>query len=186
MDIVQLGIGALAKQLQGRALSSSETRALESLQARTGARRPLAQYAPRTRRRYLAIARSTQTPGQAKATEYQRRKESVAQRTGGLTPTQYTEINKLLKQRNAYFTEQPTAEVDWDILSNFVMAFGYRHVRTILKEELESIRAYIREDSSIGQRRWDKRQDITKKYKKDVTLLLGNVDILYFYHGTMP
>lgn len=178
---VNRGVTALNKVVSGETLSQPERNALSWLQEVTGAKRPLAEYAPRTRRRYVARARSTSSTGRAGgASEYQKRKASVAAKTGGLTPKQYTVINKLIKRRNGYMKD---SVVDWDILSNYVEAFGYKHVRDIMVDELDSIEEYVENNNRFpGNRRWFGREH--EIYKPNFNDRLANTDILYYYHGT--
>jgi hypothetical protein len=185
---VNRGVAALGKQLSGQSLTTAESNALTWLQHVVGARRPLSEYAPRTRRRYVAKARAMPTASGG-PTEYQRRKAAVALKTGGLTPKQYTEFNKLIKRRNDAFRARGStgveneSVVDWDTVSNFVEAFGYQHVKTILVEELDSIDAYVnRHDRGPGNQRWFRRDN--EVYKPNFNDRLANTDILYYYHGT--
>src|SRR6266487_2649511 len=103
---------------------------------------------------------------------------TVAAKTGGLTPKQYTVINKLIKRRNLYMKD---SVVDWDILSNYVEAFGYDHVLNIMTDELDSIEEYVEQGNKYpGNSRWFNREH--EIYKPDFNDRLANTDILYYYH----
>lgn len=175
---VNRGATALDKQLSGQALTTGESNALTWLENLVGANRPLSEYAPRTRRRYLAKARAAPTR-QSGSTEYQRRKAAVALKTGGLNPKQYTEFNKLIARRNEMMRD---SVVDWDIVSNYVEAFGYQHVKAIMVDELDSIEEYVdRANKEPGNRRWFNREH--EVYKPNFNDRLANTDVLYYYHG---
>lgn len=156
-----------------------------------GARRPLWEYSPRTRRRYLAAARRGETRPYAR--EYQRRKQSTAARWGGATPAQVTRIRQLARKNEAALRRDPQnsdVSLDDDFLRQAAEVYGPQYLLTVLKEQRDSIRAWsAAEDKSqgrhhVGNRRWfgrEKRE--TRLLRMRQRGVLANSDPLYYYHG---
>lgn len=165
-DPVKAGIAALNKLLSAGAIESDEQLALDWLEQTVGAKRSLASYAPRTRRRYIAAARKGQSATQVNKDEYAGR-------------TWRIRMEKLFKKRNEYM---PDSIVDWDVVNNFVDAFGYKHVETILRNELDSIEQYVYHNKKEpGNARWHHREH--EIYKPNFNERLASTDVLYYYHG---
>lgn len=181
-DPVKAGIAALNRLLAGQSVSSAEQEALSWLDSIVGARRSLAEYAPRTRRRYLAAASRGQSARQANAAEYQRKRTRKAPTAkpavSGKSATRL-EMERLAAERNTYL---PASVVDWDVIDNFVDIFGEQHVLQILRNEVDSIKEYVyNHNREPGNRRWHNR--VEEEYPAEFNERLANTDILYFYHG---
>lgn len=182
-DAVKAGIAALNRLLAGQTVSTGDQEALDFLQSVVGARKPLREYAPRTRRRYLAAAEKGQSASEANKAEYSKRKAKVKPSgRGQRKPTKRKmrqEMEQLVERRNEML---PGSVVDWEVVDDFILAFGHEHVLQILRNEIDSIEHYVSmHDKEPGNRRWHSR--VEEVYQPDFNARLANTDILYYYHG---
>lgn len=178
-DPVKAGISALNRLLAGQSVSPGEQEALSWLEGVVGARKSLAEYAPRTRRRYLAAASRGESARQANAAEYRAKRIRKAKpAVPGKSPKRL-EMERLAAERNTYL---PVATIDWDVIENFIEVFNEDHVLQILKNEVDSIKEYVyNHNREPGNYRWHHR--VEEVYSADFNERLANTDILYFYHG---
>lgn len=182
-DPVKAGIAALNRLLAGETVAGAEQEALSWLESVVGARKPLQEYAPRTRRRYLAAAGRGQSAREVNAAEYARKKgKAAAKPSAPRKPTKAAmrkEMERLADKRNEFL---PMSVVDWDVIENFIQVFGEVHVLQILRNEVDSIEHYVyQHNREPGNRRWHNR--VEEVYPANFNEVLANTDILYYYHG---
>lgn len=160
---------------RSKAVTPGEAEMLTWLRNTLGTKKPLQEYAPRTRRRYKAASREGQTARQRNKQEYQ-------QRTGGTPKTPRggprNRMQDLIDRRNQFFPRDP---VDVQDVQDYVAAFGYDNVITILQEQIDSCEWWLRNDPRPGHNRWFNRRH--EVLRPDFTSYISNTDIFYFYHA---
>lgn len=158
-----------------------------------GTRRPLSEYAPRTRRRYMAaLKRGERQPNKS---EYQRRKQRTSERYGGMSPGQLTRLRKMARQNETMLRREPQnadLHFDDDFLQAIATTYGYDFAIEVMKEQQESIRDYDRaEDQSqgphlegnaryFGDHRTERESRLARLRGRG---MVANTDSLYYYHG---
>ncbi len=174
----QRATAALNKQLAGEALSRQERLALDNLQSRLGLSKPLADYAPRTRRRYLAAAREGLT-----AKEVNRKERSV--RPDGVTGwTRSQEIHRLRRAIEESSVDGSAAQPhSRDEIQHLIDLYGEAYVHRILADQYDSISHYQNGDAGPGRRRWFARDEIINQYRDGIDIT--DIDPYYYYHGTL-
>lgn len=168
---------ALNKQLAGEALSRREQLALTNLQSRLGLTKPLADYAPRTRRRYLAAAREGLTAREANSREW-------SDRTGSLTgEARLRKIEQLRSDIESSSVELARDKHSREDIQELIDLYGAPFVLRLLNDQRDSIAHYQSGDTSPGKRRWENRTDLLSQYRMmeadDAT------DPYFYYHGTL-
>jgi hypothetical protein len=192
-DHLTAALRALRAQLAGDQPNELDRMYLEGVERFVGARRPLAQYAPRTRRRYIAAAkRGVAEPNKS---EYQRRKQRVAERYGGISPGQLTRLRKLARENEVMLRREPqNADVhfDDDFLQAVVTTYGYDFTIEVMIEQQESIKEWdAAPDQSQGPHHvGNARYFSPARAERESRLarlrgrgVVANTDSLYYYHG---
>lgn len=191
---VQDAVAGAAKALglldSGKDVPTGFQSDLELVELRLGLKKPLASYAPRTRRRYLASARRGENAERALQKERVQRK-STTKNEYGLTPSQLTKIN-------AYRIPIQDSGVDIgpylepDIIKDIVQMYGFNYLHTVLADQYDSIQQYTRMNARPGRERWQGRGELeaeaeakmAQKFSAVVYTAQGT-DPYYYYHGTI-
>lgn len=182
---------ALAAELAGRTPAPKDAQALRAVESFTGAKRRLADYAPSTRRRYLAAARRHDR--RPNVTEYQRRQRDAAR--GGVTAQQWRTVRKLARRNEEALRNDSENEdfyFDDDTLRDVLRVFGYEFTVQVLREQWQSIKAWEKGDqvqgnSPPGTGRFfgkERRERETRWMRITGHGGVGNTDFLYYYHGS--
>lgn len=189
-DAVAGAVRAIDKLLAGHEPFINEQADLDLVQRRLGLPRELKDYAPRTRRRYLAAARK----GHNRETALQRervQRKSTTKNEYGLTPTQLTKIN-------AYRIPIMESGVDIgpylepDMIKDIVQMYGFHYLHTVLADQYDSIVEYTKFNKEPGRSRWNSRGELeaeaeakmAQKFSAVVYSAKGT-DPYYYYHGTI-
>jgi len=183
-------LGMLDKGVTYEAIPTSATNDLEYLQRRLGLKKSLAEYAPRTRRRYLAAARRGENAERALQKERIKRKASTKNEYG-LTPSQLTKIN-------AYRIPIQESGVDIgpylepDMIRDIVQMYGFNYLHTVLADQYDSIAEYTKFNKEPGRRRWNSRGELEAEAEAKMAQKFSAVvyhakgtDPYYYYHGTI-
>lgn len=181
---------ALDKLLAGEIAPLAWGEDLAFVERFLGLKKPLAEYAPRTRRRYISAARKGQTAAQARAAEETQRTTSTLNRYG-MTPAEWRKIGKLIRtirssgiDINEYF--------DPDVIKNVVQMYGVDYLRDVLTQQIDSIREYTRGNVMPGRERWHARGELEEEaaarmrqsFAAAVYFIKGT-DPYYYYHGRL-
>jgi hypothetical protein len=164
-----------------------EEEAVTWLQDQLGLSRPLASYAPRSRRRYKAASRKGITAREQNKREYRRnleRKTKKTSNTGTLGTASKRLIANLIKERN---TILPHSRVDMDDVNDYILGFGADTVIDMLQSQIRATYFWIESDHMPGSRQlgngpWNDRR-FTSRPKPDFSDYISNTDIMYYYHG---
>lgn len=155
-----------------------------------GLKKPLAEYAPRTRRRYIAAARKGQTAAQARQAENVQRTTSTLNRYG-MTPNEWGKVGKLIRtirssgiDINEYF--------DPDVIKNVTQMYGVDYLIEVLTQQIDSIKEYTRGNVQPGRDRWNARGELEadaaarmqQAFAAAVYFIKGT-DPYYYYHGRL-
>lgn len=170
---------ALDKQLAGQSLTRREQLALTNLQNRLGLARSLADYAPRTRRRYLAAAREGLTARETNQRDYRSRPTSF---TG---PARRREIERLREAIYDSTVEQARDAHSVDAIEDLIDLYGEAFTLRVLADQHRAIQAYQSGDNTAGKRRWDNREQILAQYRSPDTLDASDTDVYFYYHGKL-
>lgn len=148
---------------------------LDQFATEMGLRRPLAEYAPRTQRRYLAGARRGESARATNAREYRARK-SVKERVYELADAIH---DSTLESEDAH-----TRGVVDDVLIDIL---GTAHSRSLLLQQSRSMRAYMAGDKTVGASfmAGSESQIMGWVLKSKVEDFEGahQYRVYYFYHG---
>lgn len=192
-DHLAAALRALEAQLTGGMANELDLPHLRDVESWLGTRRPLAEYAPRTRRRYLAAAKRGER--QPNKTEYQKRKERVSRQYGGMNPGQLTRLRKLARENERMLRREPqnaNLHFDDDFLRAIADTYGYDFAMEVMKEQRDSIREWDdAEDQSQGpQHEGNARYFGDRRTERETRLsrlrgrgMVANTDSLYYYHG---
>jgi hypothetical protein len=163
---------------------------LEFVERFLGLDKPLAEYAPRTRRRYISAARKGQTAAQARQSERAQRTTSTLNRYG-MTPNEWGKVGKLIRtiqssgiDINEYF--------DPDVIKNVVEMYGVEYLIDVLTQQIDSIREYTRGNVMPGRTRWNDRGSLEEEaaarmqqsFAAAIYFIKGT-DPYYYYHGRL-
>lgn len=184
---------ALEAQLAGGVANELDLPRLRDIERWLGTHRPLAEYAPRTRRRYLAAAKRGER--QPNKSEYQRRKQRTAENYGGMSPSQLSRLRRYARENEKMLRREPqNADLyfDDDFLRAIATTYGYDFAIEVMKEQRDSIRNWDRaEDQSQGPRhKGNARYFGDNRAERETRLarlrgrgIVANTDSLYYYHG---
>jgi hypothetical protein len=190
-DRLTAALRALESQLSGGIANPLDEVQLRHVEQWLGAKRPLSEYSPRTRRRYLAAARKgEQRPNKS---EYQRRKQRTAERYGGATPNKLTRMRKLARENERALRRDPqnaNFSLDDDFLAAVADVYGPDFLNEVLKEQHDSIAHWDEaEDQSQGPQHKGNRRYFGRE-ERETRLMrmrnrgtMANTDALYYYHG---
>lgn len=189
-DAVAGALKAVEAILAGREVPIGFQTDLELVERRLGLPKPLAEYAPRTRRRYIAAARKGQNREAALQRERVVRKSSTKNEYG-LTPTQLTKIN-------AYRIPIQDSGVDIgpylepDMIKDIVQMYGFAYLHQVLADQYDSIQQYTQNNREPGRRRWNSRGELEAEAEAKMAQKFSAVvyhakgtDPYYYYHGTI-
>lgn len=168
---------ALNKQLAGESLTRQERLALDNLQSRLGLAKPLSQYAPRTRRRYLAAARDGLTAREANRRDWSKRPGAI---TGARRTARIEELRSAIWDSTLSRASHTPEEID-DLKDLYGDAFVLR----LLTDQHSSLAAYTDGDAGPGNRRWRNRGDIIRQYRQVDDIDSTDFDAYFYYHGTL-
>lgn len=189
-DAVAGAARAVEAILAGRDPFINHQADLELVERRLGLKRPLAFYAPRTRRRYLASARRGENAEKALQRERVQRK-STTKNEYGLTPTQLTKINAFrIPIQDSGVDIGPYLEPD--MIKDIVQMYGFNYLHTVLADQYDSIMEYTKFNKEPGNRRWHSRGELEEAAEKKmahkfsaVVYTAQGTDPYYYYHGTI-
>lgn len=181
---------AIDKILAGEAAPVAWGEDLAFVERFLGLNKPLSEYAPRTRRRYISAARKGQTAAQARASEQTQRKASTLNRYG-MTPTEWGKVGKLVRtiqssgiDINEYF--------DPDVIKNVVQMYGVDYLVEVLTQQVDSIRQYTQGNVMPGRERWHARgtleQEASERMRQSfaaAVYFIKGTDPYYYYHGRL-
>lgn len=153
-----------------------------------GLNRPLASYAPRTRRRYIAAARKGQRATQARQRETTMRQTKV--KAGwNITPAQLTKLNKVripIMESGIDINEY----LDQDVLKEVITTYGFKYTLKVLTQQYDSIKSYTVGNTEPGRARWNSRGELEEAAKKELgqsfnvaIYFIKGTDPYYYYHG---
>lgn len=189
-DAVAGAVKAVKDILAGKVPRFDQQDDLQLVEERLGLKRPLASYAPRTRRRYIAAARKGQNRERALQQERVQRK-STAKSKYGLTPTQLTKINAFrIPIQDSGVDIGPYLEPD--MIRDIVQMYGFNYLHTVLADQYDSIMRYTAGNALPGRERWNSRGELeqaaeakmAQKFSAVVYTAQGT-DPYYYYHGTI-
>jgi len=190
-DRLNAALRALESQLSGGIPNPLDEVQLRHVERWLGAKRPLSEYSPRTRRRYLAAARTgDQRPNKS---EYQRRKARTAEKFGGASPAKMTRMRKLARDNERALRRDPqnaNFTLDDDFLAAVADVYGPDFLDEVLKEQHDSIRQWDEaEDQSQGPEHKGNRRYFGRDERESRLMrmrnrgAMANTDALYYYHG---
>lgn len=190
-DRLGAALRALEAQLSGGIPDPLDLVQLRGVEQYLGAKRPLSEYAPRTRRRYLSAARrGEQRPNKS---EYQRRKQRTQEKYGGASPNQMTRMRRLARRNEAALRremENATFSFDDEFLADVANVYGPEFLDEVLKEQWDSIARWEESEDETrgsqhqGNRRYFGREDReTRLMRLRNKGVVANTDALYYYHG---
>jgi hypothetical protein len=148
---------ALRKANAGQPLSPRERQAIDNLSSRLSLNRPLDEYAPRTQRRYMKVARE------------------------GDRPHQIEQLRQRLAASNVDARDAHSPETIADLRN----LYGDRFVYDLLAGQLHAIEQYQNGNLHAGHARWEARNEFTSRYRRDVYELDGTIDAYFYYHGSL-
>ena len=187
---VDNAVKAVDKILSGEVAPVAWGEDLEFVERFLGLNKPLAEYAPRTRRRYISAARKGQTAAQVRQSERTQRATSTLNRYG-MTPAEWGKIGKLIRtiqssgiDINEYF--------DPDVIKNVVQMYGVDYLKEVLTQQIDSIREYTQGNVLPGRERWNARGTLEEEaaarmaqsFAAAVYFIKGT-DPYYYYHGRL-
>lgn len=168
----------------GEVFTEPEREAVTWLRNTLGTPKPLESYASRTRRRYRAASKSGKTARETNQSEYRQRKEKgkpTSPTKGGGRENRRQRMRRLIDRRNQLLPQSP---VDVDDVDEYVLAFGYDNVLSLLTEQIDSCEWYLRADHRPGNKRWFARKwTDPQRVRPDFTSYIANTDIMYYYHA---
>lgn len=161
---------ALAKHDAGRALNRSDRSALSQVGRDVGAKRDLASYSPRTRRRYLSAFAHDRTAHDQYATEYRQRiRRAVSTRAA--IDRDYAWLASHLSDWGDRFSEED--------LQDAIDVYGEAQIGRRLSRERQSTSQYMQGDSRHGAHYWANR-DLQPLRGMDIS---DFQDPMFYYHG---
>lgn len=165
---IPLARQALAALRRGREPDRLQSEALARVDRLANASRPLAAYAPRTQRRYLAAAAAGSDAHVANQIEYQKARNRNRDRTGG-RPVSMRTIVQRAANRNARLlgTDETRDLFSRDQIDHLITLVGLDGALFILESQKEAIDAYRAGDPSVGRDRWDDKFNIIERYIGD-------------------
>ena len=190
-DRLNAALRALEAQLTGGVPNPLDEVQLRNVERWLGAKRPLADYSPRTRRRYLSAARRGER--QPNKSEYQRRKQRTAEKYGGASPHRMSRIRRLARDNEKALRREPqnaTFALDDDWLADVANIYGADFLEEVLKEQHDSIAEWDdAEDQTQGPQHKGNRAYFGRAERETRLArlrnrgMMGNTDPLYYYHG---
>lgn len=179
----------LEKTLAGEAVPFGFAEDLSYVETFLGLKRPLASYAPRTRRRYVAAAKAHDAGmRQSKARERVTRTTTTKSRYG-LSPSQLTRLNKVrlpIMASGVVIDEY----LEPQVIREIVNVYGFDYMLKVLTQQLDSINQYVDGSPRAGNRRWHSRgefeEEARAKMIKQFTAVVyfpNGTDPYYYYHG---
>lgn len=190
-DRLSAALRALEAQLSGGIPDPLDLVQLRGVERYLGAKKPLAEYAPRTRRRYLSAARRGEQ--QPNKSEYQRRKARTAERYGGATPGKMSGIKRKARRNEQALRREPqnaTFEFGDDFLADVANVYGPDFLNEVLDEQWDSINEWDGSDNEAqgphhpGNRRYFGREERESRIMRLRNRgIVANTDALYYYHG---
>jgi aspartokinase len=153
----QRAAAALRKANAGESLTPRERQAIDNLTSRLGLNRPLDDYAPRTQRRYLKVAREGSRARQI---------ETLRARLAAST----------IETRDAHSA---------DAIQDLVNTYGERFVYELLAGQVRAMEQYAAGSTSAGAARWATRSEFLQRYRRDVYELDDVIDPYFYYHGSL-
>ena len=189
-DAVAGALRAVEKVLRGEEPFINEQADLDLVERRLGLKRPLAEYAPRTRRRYAAAARRGENAERALQKERVQRK-STAKNEYGLTPSQLTKINAFrIPIQESGVDIGPYLEPD--MIKDIVQMYGFNYLHTVLADQYDSIKEFTSHNAEPGRTRWQNRGELEEEAERKMAQKFSAVvysaqgtDPYYYYHGTI-
>lgn len=190
-DRLNAALRALDAQLSGGTVNPLDEVQLRNVERWLGTRKPLAEYSPRTRRRYLSAARrGEQRPNKA---EYERRKQRTAEKYGGASPHRMSRVRRLARENEAALRREPqnaTFSLDAEFLADVANMYGPEFLEEVLNEQRSSIAEWDEsEDQSQGPQHPGNRRYFGREERETRLLrlrnrgMVANTDALYYYHG---
>lgn len=171
---------ALAKIDAGRSwdLTQRERIALSAAQGQLHTRKPLAEYAARTRRRYLGALERGETATGANRTDRQRQQRHQQNRAQRIESLRLAIVAEGLKSPD----HSASGVEEW------IDMYGEALVEQRLREQLDDIHAYQNGDPTGGRRRIEAHRKGRGRLRltDDDAYDSGEIaDAMYWYHGTV-
>jgi len=187
---VENAVKAVDKILSGEKAPVAWGEDLAFVERFLGLNKPLASYAPRTRRRYISAARKGQTAAQVRQSERTQRATSTMNRYG-MTPTEWGKVGRLIRtiqssgiDINEYF--------DPEVIKNVTEMYGVDYLIEVLTQQIDSIREYTRGNVMPGRQRWHARGELEQQASARMqnafaaaVYFIKGTDPYYYYHGRL-
>lgn len=189
---IEQALHAMELRRRGRPRTLTEQTALSWLEARLGLDRPLEEYAPSTRDRYIRGFLRGKSGAELRAEQRTQRREHTEQ-VYGVTPSQLTRINKLREELAVYHLDVAPYH-DWETLSDIARIYSARYVLKVLRNQLDSVKHFTHDRDPIpGRKRWDSRGQLESEFLQDsiertsASFAAGmkGTDPYYYYHGRL-
>lgn len=163
---------ALAKIDAGQSttLTQAERHALDQVQREAQLRRPLASYAPRTRRRYLAAADASRSARSANASEYRERKQRAAGRKQRIEALRQELVTLGISDGMNEITD----------IEEAIEVYGEAAIENRLRHQIFATRSYGHGNPRPGNFDWHNRE---LQPLRGMDGIGDYADPLYYYHG---
>ena len=162
---------------------------LRAVEQFLGLKRPLASYAPRTRRRYVSAARKGDRGAKKTLAKERNTRTTMTRSRWGISPAQLTKLNKVRTPIIASGIDIAPFLND-EVIKDIVTMYGFDYLIEVLTQQLDSIRAYTRGDRIPGRERWDSRGELEEQAKQRLgskfaltVHYVNGTDPYYYYHG---
>lgn len=188
-DRLNGALKALEKTLAGEYVPFNWGDDLIAVEEFLGLKRPLASYAPRTRRRYIAAVRKNDRGAKRTLAKETQTRTARTKEQYGLNPSQLTQLNKVKKPIIESGVDIHPFLND-DVIKNTVKMYGFKYMLEVLSNQLDSIKRYTAGDPLPGRERWNSRGELEEAAKARLgsafqltTIYIGGTDPYYYYHG---
>jgi hypothetical protein len=165
---------------------AADLRAVEEL---LGLKRPLASYAPRTRRRYVSAARKGDRGAQKTLAKERVGRSTRVKAQYGITPAQLTKLNKVRLPIIASKVDIAPF-LDDEVIKDIVKMYGFKYLMEVLTQQLDSIKRYTEGNREPGRNRWLNRGELEEQAKDRLgaafqlsVYYINGTDPYYYYHG---
>lgn len=188
-DAVDGALKAVDRILMGEKVPIAFAEDLAYVERFLGLKRPLASYAPRTRRRYVAAARKGDVGAKKSLSQERVRRQETTRAKWGLTSGQLTKLNKYripIMKSGIDINEY----LDPDVIKDIVQMYGFDYMLTVLKNQYDSILKYTEGNSEPGRQRWLSRGELEAEAEENMKSSFAaavyhvkGTDPYYYYHG---
>jgi len=191
-DAVAGALKAVEQILAGQEVSFGFQEDLTYVERFLGLKRPLASYAPRTRRRYIAAARQSDKGAKNTLSREREMRKETTKNKYGLTQYQLTKLNKVripIMKSGVDINEY----LDASVIKDVVAMYGFKYMYKVLSDQYDSIKEYTNHNSEPGRARWVARgeleeqaaQQMGEAFAAALVYHVKGTDPYYYYHGTI-